>query len=191
MGTREDLLAAAKKCLADRGYARTTVRDIVAVSDTNLAAINYHFGTREALLTQAMTEVVADAVATITAAVPGPDKANVASRLRLVWTTLTESFAADRDLWLANVEALTVALRNPELRAHVTAGHRTARTRLAEGLHAGETVGTRGSEAEVGVVVLTLLNGLLMQWAVDPENAPTPQEINTGLFALTKEWTSG
>ncbi|MGW4249734.1 helix-turn-helix domain-containing protein [Nocardia sp. NPDC004722] len=42
MGTREDLLAAAKQCLATRGYARTTVRDIVAASGANLAAINYH-----------------------------------------------------------------------------------------------------------------------------------------------------
>jgi len=191
MGTREDLLAAAKKCLAERGYARTTVRDIVAASGTNLAAINYHFRTREALLTQAMTEVVADAVGKITAAVPDPAKANVAGRLRLVWTNLTESFAADRDLWLANIEALTAALRNPELRAHFTDGHRTARATLTEGLRAGETVGARGSEVEVGVVVLTLLNGLLMQWMLDPENAPTPAEINTGLFALTKEWTSG
>lgn len=190
MGTREDLLTAARKCLAERGYAKTTVRDIVAASNTNLAAINYHFRTREALLTQAMTDVVADAIATITAAIPDPDNANVAGRLRLVWTTLTESFAADRELWLANVEALTAALRNPDLRAEITKAHRTARTRISEGLRTGTTVGARGSEDEVAAVVLTLLDGLLMRWMVDPENAPTPAEINTGLFALTKEWTS-
>ena len=36
MGHREDLLTAARQCLEDKGYARTTARDLVAASGTNL-----------------------------------------------------------------------------------------------------------------------------------------------------------
>ena len=54
MGHKEDLLAGAKKCLVELGYAKTTARDSVKASHTNLASIGYHFGSKDALLTQAM-----------------------------------------------------------------------------------------------------------------------------------------
>ena len=54
MGHREDLLAGARRCLEERGYARTTARDLVAASGTNLASIGYHFGSKEALLNEAI-----------------------------------------------------------------------------------------------------------------------------------------
>src|ERR1043165_6580784 len=101
MGTRDDLLVAAKKCRAERGYAKTTVRDIVAASGTNLAAVNYHFRTREALLHQAMAESVADAVDEIIRSVTTPatdTDADLGLRLTTLWSRLTASFTADREL---------------------------------------------------------------------------------------------
>lgn len=53
MGHREDLLEGAKKCLVEKGFVRTTARDIVSASGTNLASIGYHYGSKDALLTQA------------------------------------------------------------------------------------------------------------------------------------------
>ena len=46
MGHREQLLAAARTLLETRGYAHITARDLVAESDTNLASIGYHFGSK-------------------------------------------------------------------------------------------------------------------------------------------------
>lgn len=54
MGNREDLLAGALRCIREKGYARTTARDIAAAAGTSLAAIGYHFGSKEALLNEAM-----------------------------------------------------------------------------------------------------------------------------------------
>src|SRR5438477_2256597 len=54
LGNREKLLRAAVACLRDKGYARTTARDLVAASGTNLASIGYHFGSKEALLNEAI-----------------------------------------------------------------------------------------------------------------------------------------
>ena len=53
MGHREDLLDGAADCLYTKGFGRTTARDVVAVSGTNLASIGYHFGSKDALLTEA------------------------------------------------------------------------------------------------------------------------------------------
>ena len=53
MGHREDLLEGAKRCLLEKGFVRTTARDIVTESGTNLASIGYHYGSKDALLAQA------------------------------------------------------------------------------------------------------------------------------------------
>ena len=60
MGNREDLLAGAKRCLMEKGYARTTARDIAAASGVSLAAIGYHFGSKDALMNQAVYESVGE-----------------------------------------------------------------------------------------------------------------------------------
>ena len=48
--TRSAILAAAEKLYADRGFGDVTLRDIVAEANVNLAAVNYHFGSKERLL---------------------------------------------------------------------------------------------------------------------------------------------
>ena len=58
MGHREDLLVGAVACLREKGYARTTARDIVAASGTNLASIGYHYGSVTALLNAAVLAVL-------------------------------------------------------------------------------------------------------------------------------------
>lgn len=47
--TRERLLDIAAECFAEHGYAGTRVRDIARRAGANLAAINYHFGGKQAL----------------------------------------------------------------------------------------------------------------------------------------------
>ena len=58
MGHREDLLEGAKRCLLEKGFVRTTARDIVKESGTNLASIGYHYGSKDALLAQAFIALV-------------------------------------------------------------------------------------------------------------------------------------
>ena len=48
--TRERILDVAERLFADSGFVATSLRDITAEARVNLAAVNYHFGTKEALL---------------------------------------------------------------------------------------------------------------------------------------------
>lgn len=48
--TKERILDAAERLFADSGYAATSLRDITGEADVNLASVNYHFGSKEALL---------------------------------------------------------------------------------------------------------------------------------------------
>src|ERR1700735_991455 len=54
MSNRDALLLAAKKCLLEKGFNRTTARDIASEAGVSLAAIGYHFSSKEALLTEAL-----------------------------------------------------------------------------------------------------------------------------------------
>ncbi|MFE7615717.1 TetR family transcriptional regulator [Streptomyces sp. NPDC057496] len=159
MGNKEDLLAGARQCLIERGWAHTTVRDIAAAAKVSHAAIGYHFGSREALLTQALVEAV-DELGDVLAGdgpVDGPGR----------WQALIDSFTTHRALWVAQLEAVVQAQRSDVVREHLTKGQRQAR----EGLG--------------GSVPLALLGGLMLQWLVDPEHAPSATEVAEGLRALT------
>jgi AcrR family transcriptional regulator len=50
--TRTAILSAAERLYADRGFADVTLRDIVAAADVNLAAVNYHFGSKDELIAE-------------------------------------------------------------------------------------------------------------------------------------------
>lgn len=47
--TRERLLAAAAEVFAERGYEAATVREVVRRAGANVAAVNYHYGGKQAL----------------------------------------------------------------------------------------------------------------------------------------------
>jgi AcrR family transcriptional regulator len=50
--TRNAILAAAERLYADRGFGDVTLRDIVAEANVNLAAVNYHFGSKDELIAE-------------------------------------------------------------------------------------------------------------------------------------------
>jgi AcrR family transcriptional regulator len=50
--TRGAILTAAERLYADRGFADVTLRDIVAAAGVNLAAVNYHFGSKDELIAE-------------------------------------------------------------------------------------------------------------------------------------------
>jgi len=48
-GTRQQIFVAAEKLFAQNGLQKVTVRDITAEAGVNLASLNYHFGSKNAL----------------------------------------------------------------------------------------------------------------------------------------------
>jgi len=59
--TRRHLVEAAITLFAERGFRDTSVRDLAARAGTNVAAVNYHFGSKEALYQVAMEQFSAHA----------------------------------------------------------------------------------------------------------------------------------
>lgn len=50
--TRQKILDAAERLFGEQGYGATSLRHIIAEAGVNLAAIHYHFGSKEELLNQ-------------------------------------------------------------------------------------------------------------------------------------------
>jgi AcrR family transcriptional regulator len=51
--TRSRILEVAERLFAERGFENTSVRDITAEADCNVAAVNYHFGGKDNLYVEA------------------------------------------------------------------------------------------------------------------------------------------
>jgi AcrR family transcriptional regulator len=181
MGNRDKLLAGAKLCLRSKGFARTTARDVAAAAGVSLAAIGYHFGSKEALLTQALVAATGEWVGEIAAimAIDLDPSATPMERFEGIWSRLLEAFADHRQLWAANFEISPYIDTMPEVRQVMAAAQQQARlglTRLFLGINGGP------SEAQdAGAFYYALLTGVMVQWLVDPEKAPSAAELVHGL----------
>jgi len=128
MNNRDALMAAAKQCLREKGFTRTTARDLAAASGVSLAAIGYHFGSKEALLSQAMIEATAEWVRELEAALAQEidPAAPLAIRFETIWTRILEVGAANRQLWAANFEVSPYVDAMPEVREVMAAAQEQA-----------------------------------------------------------------
>ncbi|MGP4014210.1 TetR/AcrR family transcriptional regulator [Streptomyces sp. 4N124] len=188
MGHREALLEGAKQCLTEKGYARTTARDIVAASGANLASIGYHYGSKEALLAEALIQANSEWGKALERSMAGnPDAAGQAhEQFEAIWIRVIELLSRHRRLWSANFEAFPQIEHSPEIREALAKGMQEARAGLGESLLArlGEKNDERAARA-VGSFFQALLTGVMAQWLIDPESAPTGQDLSRALLSVT------
>ncbi|MCB1412943.1 MAG: TetR family transcriptional regulator [Xanthobacteraceae bacterium] len=93
--TRTAILNAAERLYAERGFSDVTLRDIVGEAGVNLAAVNYHFGSKDELIAELY---VTRSIAT--------------NRIRLAELKAAEDAGGGR----APIEAVVRALVGPTLR---------------------------------------------------------------------------
>jgi AcrR family transcriptional regulator len=179
------LLEGARKCLEDKGYARTTARDLVAASGTNLASIGYHFGSKEALLNEAIGQAFDEWTQQVGEIAMSTPNASALDRMAASWVALLDSFERNRAMLVAFVEALAQAERSPELRDQLAGHYQRNRERIAEMVRA--TIGDAGGDPAVAERVASFLiavcDGFVLQYLVDPERTPTGEELVDALGA--------
>jgi AcrR family transcriptional regulator len=106
--TRRRLLDAAGACFAARGFRGATMREIAARAGVNLAAANYHFGSKQALYLEVVREHfealerrLAEAGATSDQALDGLPRAALEALLAARLRTLLRSLLVDDPLHAA------------------------------------------------------------------------------------------
>lgn len=189
MGHREDLLAGAVTCLREKGYARTTARDIVAASGTNLGSIGYHYGSLEALLNAAVLAAIEEWGVQLFAAMMGGIDASAPfpRRFEQYWAAVLGSFDEYRQVWAATFDLYGVADRVPEVREAIAAGLQDGRLAWAQLLHGIDPEAEPDKARAVGSVHQALLSGVLVQWLTDPDRAPSAGDLASGLRAIAAD----
>jgi AcrR family transcriptional regulator len=187
-GHREKLLAAALVCLRDKGYARTTARDLVAVSGTNLASIGYHFGGKEALLNEAMATCIRDWTARVEKALFETPAESPRELLERALVALIDVFEEMRPYLMAGVEVYAPAMRSEALRAKLAEAYAQTRREGAEMIRrAREGFGLEmpvDPEAVVSVL-MAISDGLMLQWLADPASIPDARGVLDVLSAMS------
>lgn len=187
MGNREALLEGAIRCIKEKGYAKTTARDLVATSGTNLGAIGYHFGSTQALLNEALAESfrrwfvrLADVLVE-----PGGGTATHVGQ-RLV-EGLFSAFDAERPVLVGFFEALTQAERSPELHQQIANHYQEFRLALTSAIDAS-TPGARSltgrQKAALASFVMAAVDGLSIQFLLDREELPDPADLVRSLLTI-------
>jgi len=179
MGNREELLAGAKRCLFDKGFARTTARDIATASGVSLAAIGYHFGSKEALLTEALRDAIGewgDGVARLMG-----ERGDFVT----TWTKVIESFAGSGPLWAIQFELVAHLARNPELRTVFAGTNSEGRAGLVELVDGDDGAADRADAATVGAFYQVLLVGLAAVWIAEPQSVPSGADLLAAMRTIT------
>jgi AcrR family transcriptional regulator len=189
MGNREDLLAGAKRCLIEKGYARTTARDIAAASGVSLAAIGYHFGSKDALMNQAVFESVgdwADELQKVLTAEGGAAGAPL-DRFELIMRQTLAAFGGPgKGLWTAQLELVSLAQHNQGLHDFLAGIQEFAASGLAE-LFLGISAERDPAAARAaGAVLHAFFIGLIAKYYLSPAEALSAGELANGMRILAE-----
>ena len=176
---RDALVKGAVKCLLTKGYARTTARDIAAASGANLASIGYHFGSKEALLNEALIRVFERRNRQVgKLAVAGEDRSPLGF-LTATFAAVDEVFSAPRPVFVALLEAVAQADHSTELREQLAVHYQQARQRIADTVAAN--LGTDHPEV-MASFLMAVFDGLVIQWLLDSEHTPRATELADALI---------
>ncbi len=167
---REELLAAALRVFARRGYREAGVDEIAAEAGYSKGALYWHFSSKEELL-QALLEERIDApmremVALLESAPPDRDMAVDATR------GFARQLGEQRDAVLLECEYWSLAIRDPDLRARYLERQTELRNDLAAALKArARHLGAAGlgmPAENVARIVLSIIGGLSVDELIEP-----------------------
>jgi AcrR family transcriptional regulator len=177
---RARLVEGALRCVAEKGYAGSTARDIASAAGANLGSIGYHFGSKEELLNEALQEGFRRWTAQVERAVLAAEDADPLERLRISWREVLGAYEENRPLLLAFLDALALAAHDAELRSQLARHYAEGREAMAA-LIAASAAGTPAGDEHAATTLASLLvaiyDGLLLQWILDPKSPPRADEL--------------
>jgi AcrR family transcriptional regulator len=187
MSQREDLLEGAKKCLVEKGYSRTTARDIAAASGAHLASIGYHFGSKDNLMNTAVIEASSDWGDAFEAAVRDAGGSTPHERFRHLLQSVLTSIPDQTPLLVASTQALAQVPFDAEVREQLRLAHERARSSLAAlVLGVAEEEVDEDTAAGLGSVVYGMVSGYVTQALTDPGALPTAEQAAAGVMVLAR-----
>ena len=172
--SRDELLAAALRVFASRGYRQAGVDEIAAEAGYSKGALYWHFSGKADLLLALIEERVdaplRELVALLESAPPERDMSVEASR------EFARKLTEQRDAMLLEREYWTLAIRDPELRARYVERQAELRGAMARALEArARHLGTPDlpmPAEDVARIVMGIIGGLTVDELMEPKSVP-------------------
>ncbi len=181
---RTKLLAAARKLLRERDYGTITARDLVAASDTNLGSIGYHFGSKEALLNEAIGLALEEWVDTLEVAIDAGGGDGLTALMTSSLAGALDHYDAVRPYYQAFIAALARSARAPALRAQLAAHYERQRDRITNWiLDAVEAPLDPEQARDAACLMLAAADGMLIQSFIDRDAVPTSGALGAAIDA--------
>ncbi|GAA5212131.1 TetR family transcriptional regulator [Microbacterium kyungheense] len=185
MGNREDLLAGARQVILERGVARATARDIAAAAGVSLAAIGYHFGSKDELISAALTESLGsgigdamEAVVDETAALPLLDGFSA------LFDRMPEIFAANREALVASFENSVMVWRDAAASRTLAGAMQEAHLGIVEVLGSARPELDAADLDAIAKLEFVLVQSLGLLWIISPDSLPTGDELARAVAAI-------
>ncbi|MEA2432174.1 MAG: hypothetical protein QOI19_2647 [Thermoleophilaceae bacterium] len=168
--TREELLGAALRVFASRGYREAGVDEIAAAAGYSKGALYWHFSGKEDLLLTLLEERIdartREMFALLGSGPPERDMSVEATR------EFDRRLTSERDAVLLERESWSLAIRDPELRARYAERETELRGALAGALEArARHLGTPGlgmPAEDVARIVISIIGGLAVDELIEP-----------------------
>jgi AcrR family transcriptional regulator len=167
---RDELLTAALRVFARRGYREAGVDEIAAEAGYSKGALYWHFSGKEELLTTLLEERLdaptRDRVALLASAPPERDMSVEATR------AFAQRLAEEREAMLLEREYWSLAIRDPELRARYAERQTELRRALGAAMearmrHLGTPLTTMPAD-DAARIVMSIIGGLAVDELIEP-----------------------
>jgi len=186
MGNREDLLAGARQVIMERGAAKATAREIAAAAGVSLAAIGYHFGSKDQLVTEALNVALGTAIGDgMSELIRRGAGAPPLEAFAQTWNDVPAIFAANREAMIASIENAVRVIRDPSSQEQMGAAIAEARRSIAQDLRAAHPALSEEQADAVAELSFALVQGLALLWLLSPDGSvPSGDRLATAVAAL-------
>ena len=187
MGNREDLLAGARQAILEKGVAGATARDIANAAGVSLAAIGYHFGSKDQLITEALTEGlgvdIGDAMEALMRKA-GQERA-MPEAFAATWNGMRELLQRNREGMLLSLENGLRVARSPQSQHYMTEAIGGAYTDIGATLRELHPELSQEQAYAIAQCYFVLVQGMAVLLLLGPEmELPDGDALATAVAAL-------
>jgi TetR/AcrR family transcriptional repressor of bet genes len=167
---RQQILEAARRCLARNGYQSTTISEVAAETGVSRGLLHYHFKNKEELLAQVARQTVERSASMIRELFRtcGPD-----DDLAVVLTGAFRRLVANEpDFYVVFFECWAVARQSEMVATEMTSLYAEFRDALREGLDSAverSAIAPRLGTPELALLLTSLLDGLGLQLTTESD----------------------
>ena len=164
---RDQMLAAAARLIAERGFSDTRIADVASRVGASPALVIYYFGTKDSLLTEALRWSERSFYAAVEEMLH--ESASVEERIGTLVSWCLPDTRRRSDDWGLWFDLWVQAFRHPEVKKDRAELDQQWRDLVARVVHAGVEAGEVGEVdvEEFTIMWAALLDGLVVQVALD------------------------